>query len=38
MMPDMFFGICPCMSRMPKFWHTYMITCGDFMINVESFV
>ena len=31
----MFFGICPLMSCMPKFWHTYVITCSDFMVTVE---
>ena len=32
MTPDMFFGICPHTSRTPKFWHTYVIAHGDFMV------
>ena len=35
MTPDMFFGICPHTSRTPKFWHTYVITYGDFMVIVD---
>ena len=29
------FGICPRTSRTPKFCHTYVITYGDFKVNVE---
>ena len=29
------FGIYPRTLRMPKFWHTYVITCGDFVLIVE---
>ena len=35
MTPDMFFGICPHTSRTPKFWHTYVIADGDFMVIVN---
>ena len=35
-MPDILFGICPHMSRTPKFWHMHMITYSDFMVIVES--
>ena len=35
MTSDMFFGICSRTSCTPKFWHTYVITCGDFMVIVE---
>ena len=31
----MFFGICPRTSRTPKFWHTYVITYGDFIAIAE---
>ena len=31
----MLFGICTYTSRMPKFWHMYLITYGDFVIIVE---
>ena len=31
----MAFGICWCMSHMPKFWHMYVIMYGDFMVIVE---
>ena len=31
----MSFGICPRMSRMPKSWHTYVITYSNFMVIVE---
>ena len=29
------FAICPRTSRTPKFRHTYVITYGDFKVNVE---
>ena len=36
MTPDIcFFDIYPCMPCTPKFWHTYVITCGNFMVIVE---
>ena len=31
----MLFGISPSTSRTPKFWHTYVITYGDFMVIVK---
>ena len=34
----MLFGICPCMSRTAKFWHTYVILYSDFMVIVEPFI
>ena len=32
----MLLGTCAPMSRMPKFWHMYVITYSDFMVIVES--
>ena len=32
----MLFGICPRMSRMSKFRHTYVIMYSNFMVIVES--
>ena len=32
----MLFGIWPRMSCVQKFWYTYMITYGNFMVFVES--
>ena len=34
----MLFGICPRTSRTPKFWRTYVIRYGDFMVIVEPFL
>ena len=31
----MLFYLCPRTLRTPKFWHTYVITHGDFMVIVE---
>ena len=36
MTPDIcFFDIYPCMPCTPKFCHTYVITCGNFMVIVD---
>ena len=32
----MLFGFCPCTSRTAKFWHTYVITYDDFMVNHQA--
>ena len=32
----MLFDVCPHTSRTPKFWHTCVITYGDFMGIVET--
>ena len=35
MIPDIIFGICPCVSHMPKFWQTCMIMYDNFMLIGE---
>ena len=34
----MLFGIYPCTSRTPKFWQTYVITYGNFIVIVQSWM
>ena len=34
----MLFGIFPCKSCMPKFWHTFVITYCNFMVTVEPWI